>query len=342
MKCFWGDFMKIVVLGTGTWGTALAQLLVDNGNDVIQYGIDVNEVNDINNNHKNRKYFKDDVILPSSLKATTSLEEAMEYQDIIVLAVPTQAIRSVLKQIKPLLVGQPYLVSVAKGFDVETNKRMSEVIREVIPLTMRKEVVSLIGPGHAEEVILRLLTCVTSTSLDIECAKTIQKVFSNDYFRVYTQMDEIGAEIGVAIKNTIALASGMIEGIGLGDNARAALVTRGLAEMVRFGVFFGGEKSTYLGLTGLGDLMVTCNSYHSRNFQAGLEIGKEDSAKDFLRRNNKTVEGIRTCKVVHEIAKEKNISMPITEAVYKVLFLEHKPSKVILELMNRSLKSEER
>ena len=333
--------MKVTVLGTGTWGTALAQLLVDNKNDVIQYGIDIDEVNDINLNHKNAKYFGDEVILPPSLKATNLLEYAMEDPEIIVVAVPTQAVRGVLTQIKPLIKGRPYIVSVAKGFDPLTGKRMTEVVREVLSETHRQEVVSLIGPGHAEEVILRLLTCVTSTSIDYKAARKIQKVFSNEYFRVYTQTDEVGAEYGVAIKNTIALASGMIEGIGLGDNARAALVTRGLAEMVRFGMHFGGKKSTYLGLTGLGDLMVTCNSRHSRNFSAGLEIGKENSAVEFLNRNKKTVEGIRTCKVVYELANQNNISMPITEAVYKVLYENAKPSEVIENLMKRSLKAEE-
>lgn len=333
--------MKITVLGTGTWGTALAQLLVDNNNEVIQYGIDLEEINDINNNHKNTKYFGEDVILPSTLIATSSLEEALKDTQIIVVAVPTQAVRSVLKQVEPLITGQPYIVSAAKGFDPITKQRMSEVIRDIIPINKRQEVVSLIGPGHAEEVILRMLTCITATSLDYKVARKMQKVFSNEYFRVYTQTDEVGAEYAVAIKNTIALASGMSTGIGLGDNAKAALVTRGLAEMVRFGVYFGGKKSTYLGLTGIGDLMVTCNSYHSRNFTAGLQIGKENSAVEFLKENKRTVEGIRTCKVIYDLAKKNNISMPIIEAVYKVLYEQAKPKEVIKDLMERSLKSEE-
>ncbi len=332
--------MRIAVLGTGTWGTALAQLLCDNGNKVIMYGIEESEVNDININHLNAKYFGPDVLLPADLIATMDINKAMENAEVIILAVPTFAIRSLLRLIKPLLKNKPYLVSVAKGFDEASHKRMSEVIREEIDESLRQEVVSLIGPGHAEEVILRLLTCVTSTSRDIKTAQKMQRLFSNDYFRVYTQTDEIGAEYGVALKNAIALASGMLSGIGLGDNARAALVTRGLAEMVRFGMHFGGEERTYLGLTGLGDLMVTCNSRHSRNFMAGEEIGKANSAAYFMSHNKKTVEGIKTVKVVHEIAKEQGIDMPIMEGVYKVLFENERPRDVLQETMKRSLKPE--
>lgn len=332
--------MNITVLGTGTWGTALAQLLCDNGNKVIMYGIEKSEVDDININHLNAKYFGPDILLPADLKATMDLKEAMANHEVVILAVPTFAIRSLLKQIKPLLINKPYIISVAKGFEENSHKRMSEIIREEIDASLRQEVVSLIGPGHAEEVILRLLTCVTSTSIDLKTAQKIQKLFSNDYFRVYTQTDEIGAEYGVALKNTIALASGMLSGIGLGDNARAALVTRGLNEMVKFGMHFGGEERTYLGLTGLGDLMVTCNSRHSRNFMAGEEIGKANSAALFLKNNKKTVEGIKTAKVVHEVGLKDGLDLPIMEGVYKVLFENERPKDVISEIMKRSLKAE--
>ncbi len=332
--------MKIAILGTGTWGTALAQLLCDNSQEVIMYGIDKDEVNDIQLHHQNSKYFGLDILLPADLKATLNIKEALQGAEVIVLAVPTMALRSLLQTMKPYIQGKPYLVSVAKGFDTQSHRRISEVIREEIPQENRQEIVSLIGPGHAEEVILRLLTCVTSTSVDLSAAQVIQKLFSNDYFRVYTQTDEIGAEYSVAIKNTIAIASGMLSGIGLGDNARAALITRGLAEMVRFGTYFGGEERTYLGLTGLGDLIVTCNSRHSRNFIAGEEIGKANSSMVFLQNNQKTVEGIRTSKVVHEIAQEYHIDMPITEAVYQVLYEGKRPKDVLQELLKRELKRE--
>lgn len=332
--------MKCTVLGSGTWGTALAQVLDDNQHEVIIYGIDKDEVNDINDNHRNSKYFGKEVVLSKSLTATLNLEKALEGSEAIIVAVPTFAVRDILIKIRPLIKNQPYIISVAKGFDPGTLKRMSEVVRDIIPADERKEVVSLIGPGHAEEVILRMLTCITSTCLDESVGKVIQKMFSNHYFRVYVQTDEIGAELGVAIKNAIAIASGILGGIGLGDNAKAALVTRGLVEMIRFGVFFGGSPSTFMGLTGIGDLMVTCNSAHSRNYQAGLIIGKENSAEHFLKTNTKTVEGIRTAKIIYELAKEKDIDMPIVRSVYQVLYEGRSPKEIIYELMTRELKKE--
>ncbi len=332
--------MKCCILGSGTWGTALAQVLADNGNDVIIYGISKDEIDDIALRHKNSRYFGEDVLLPVQIRATQNIEEALDGARVIVLAVPTFAVRSLLNQIRPFLKNKPYLVSVAKGFDPDTLMRMSEVIRDVIPENMRQEVVSLIGPGHAEEVILRMLTCITATSVDEEAGKFIQSLFANPYFRVYAQTDEIGAEYGVAVKNAIAIASGISQGIGMGDNAKAALATRGLVEMMRFGVLCGGKQSTFIGLTGIGDLMVTCNSVHSRNYQAGYEIGKANSAEEFLRTNTKTVEGIRTAKIVYELAKEKGIEMPIITAVYDVIFRGRKPTEVVNELMTRELKKE--
>lgn len=332
--------MKCCVLGSGTWGTALAQVLADNKQSVTIYGIDKDEVNDLQTNHQNTKYFDSDVIIPESIKATLNLEEALCDSEVIVLAVPTFAIRFLLNQIKPMIKGRPYLVSVAKGFDPSSSKRMSEVIREIIPLSSRQEVVSLIGPGHAEEVIYRMLTCITSTCIDEETGRFIQKLFSNLYFRVYVQTDEIGAEYGAAIKNAIAIASGISQGIGMGDNAKAALATRGLVEMIRFGTLCGGKEATFMGLTGIGDLMVTCNSIHSRNYQAGYEIGKNNSAKEFLKHNTKTVEGIKTAKNIHDLALEKNIEMPIVNAVYQILYENKSPQEAVYELMTRELKKE--
>ncbi len=204
-----------------------------------------------------------------------------------------------------------------------------------------KDVVSLIGPSHAEEVVEGLLTVINAVCKNDESAKIVQETFSNSYFRVYRNTDVVGAEIGVALKNIIALASGVLSGLGQGDNARAALMTRGLAEIVRYGTHFGGNLETYLGLTGVGDLIVTCTSVHSRNFQAGYQIGKANDAKEFLKNNQKTVEGIRSAEIVYHVAKEKGISMPIVNEVYATLFENKKPSDAILDLMGRELKSED-
>ena len=330
--------MKISVLGSGSWGCALAQILVRNGHDVVVWGIDETEVNDINQNHQNSRYFKD-VKLDERLKATTDMS-LIAGSEALLLAVPSMAIDSVMADAEKYCTEPFYVINVAKGFHPVTHERMSEVIKKAVSKDKLKDVVSLIGPSHAEEVVIGLLTCVNAVCENDASAKVIQETFSNDAFRVYRNTDVIGAEIGVALKNVMAIASGILTGLGQGDNARAALMTRGLAEIARYGVSMGGKAETYLGLDGVGDLIVTCTSYHSRNFTAGLEVGQADSAEEFLRNNTRTVEGVRCAKVVYEEAKKYGISMPITDQVYKVLFEGKKPSVAMSELMSRELKAE--
>lgn len=330
--------MKISVLGSGSWGTALAQAALENNQEVMLWGKDSQEVEDINTNHCNSKYFPD-IPLNPNLKATTNLEE-IKGSDIILLAVPTIAIESVCQMAAELLEKPVIVINVAKGFHPVTHERLSEVIKKNMPKEKLKDVVSLIGPSHAEEVVVRLLTSINAVCENEESAQLVQEFFSNDYFRIYRSTDVIGSEIGVAVKNIMALASGILSGIGQGDNARAALMTRGLAEMARYGIAFGGKPETYLGLTGVGDLIVTCTSVHSRNFQAGLMIGQNDSAEVFWDTNTKTVEGVKTAKVVYEVAKQLQIPMPITEQVYQVLYEGKRPSLALNDLMARELKSE--
>ena len=329
--------MKTVILGTGSWGTALAQVLADNEKEVLMWGICEEEIIDINENHHNSKYFSCEI--NHAVKAERDISCVAD-ADILLLAVPSIAIENVLLQAAGHLSKQVIVINVAKGFHPVTHERLSDVIRRTMPAGTLKNVVSLIGPSHAEEVILRMLTCVNAVSVDEECARIVQHLFSNEYFRVYRNTDEIGAETGVAIKNIMAIASGVLTGIGQGDNARAALMTRGLAEMSRYGIAAGGRKETYLGLDGVGDLIVTCTSRHSRNFQAGYEIGREGGAAAFLARNKKTVEGISACKIVYEEAHKKGISMPITDQVYAVLFEGKTPADAVSELMLRDLKAE--
>ena len=330
--------MKISVLGSGSWGCALAQILVRNGHEVVVWGIDETEVNDINQNHQNSRYFKD-VKLDERLKATTDMS-LIAGSEALLLAVPSMAIDSVMENAEKYCTEPFYVINVAKGFHPVTHERMSEVIKKAVSKDKLKDVVSLIGPSHAEEVVIGLMTCVNAVCENDASAKVIQETFSNDAFRVYRNTDVIGAEIGVALKNVMAIASGILTGLGQGDNARAALMTRGLAEIARYGVAMGGKAETYLGLDGVGDLIVTCTSYHSRNFTAGLEIGKANSAEEFLRNNKRTVEGVRCAKVVYEEALKHGISMPITDQVYKVLFEGKKPSSALSELMSRELKAE--
>lgn len=329
--------MKIRVIGSGSWATALAQVLADNHQDVKIYGISQTEVDDINNNHQNSTFYPGVDINPA-LTATTDINVVKD-ADVVLLGVPVMALESVCLQIKDLIDHPVYVINVAKGFHPDTHERLSVVIKRLLGEHLI-DVISLIGPSHAEEVILRLLTCVNSVCENEESAKVIQELFSNDYFRVYTNTDVIGAEIAAALKNVMAIASGMITGLEQGDNARAALMTRGLYEITRFGLAQGGKQETFLGLNGVGDLIVTCSSLHSRNFQAGLAIGKSGDAKAFLASNKKTTEGVNTTRVVHLMAKEMGVEMPITEQVYRILFEGLAPQDAISELMNRSLKRE--
>ncbi len=330
--------MKITVLGSGSWGTALAQVLADNHHSVTIWGKDLDEVVDIHMYHQNEKYFPG-IHINEDVEATNDLSLANK-ADIVVLAVPTGAIEDVCKLINKQFHKKIIIVNVAKGFHPVTHKRLSVVIKETVNEEILEDVVSLIGPSHAEEVIQRLLTTINAVCENEESSIKVQQAFSNNYFRVYRNTDVIGAETGVAIKNIIAIASGILSGLGLGDNARAALMTRGLAEMSRYGTYFGAKPDTYLGLTGVGDLIVTCTSVHSRNFQAGLLIGTHDSARIFWDTNTKTVEGVKAAKVIYEEAKKLNISMPITEQVYRVLYENVPPSQSVLELMQRELKAE--
>ena len=330
--------MRIGILGSGSWGTALAQVLSDNGNDVLLYGVVASEVNDINVNHRNSAFFGDAPV-NESVRATLDISDIAGYNDIIVIAVPTKFITDALKNVKPYISESTVIVNVSKGFEMSTNKRMSDCIRDALSGVSYRGFASLIGPSHAEEVILRKLTSLCAVSLDKSIAEEIQVAFSNNYLRVYVTSDEVGAEYGVAIKNIIAIASGMLEGIGYGDNAKAALITRGLQEMIRYGTSKGGCQSTFFGLTGVGDLIVTCFSPHSRNYRAGLLIGKADSVSA-LEGNSSTVEGVNSCKSVYEDAEKSGIEMPIVSAVYRVLFMGSKPSDEVEAIMNRPLKSE--
>lgn len=331
---------KIAVLGTGTWATALSRVLYDNGHQPCMYGIEKSQVEDINHRHRNSMFFGD-LVLESGIIATLELEEALQDAEYILITIPTQFVKETLLKLKPLITKKIVVINASKGFDLGTNMRMSDTIRSVLDSSLIYPVVSLIGPSHAEEVVIRMLTTVCAVSLDDEMAAKVQCLFSNSYFRVYRIHDELGAEYGVAIKNVIAVAAGALEGLGYGDNTKAALITRGLAEMVRYGMKKGGKLETYMGLTGVGDLIVTCSSKHSRNFQAGLEIGRSNDAKSFMENNTKTCEGIRTCKVIYEDAKNyPDIEVPIISAIYEVLYKGQEPKAVIQKLMQRELKVE--
>jgi glycerol-3-phosphate dehydrogenase (NAD(P)+) len=330
--------MNIVVIGSGSWGTALAQVLCDNQHQVTLLGKNIQELNEINEHHTNSRYFPK-VELHPGIQASSDFS-LCNRADFIVLAVPSIAIEDVIATLNSVLEKPKVIINVAKGFHPSTHERLSVFIKHHLNDAKLLDVVSLIGPSHAEEVVLRLPTTLNAVCANEAAAQSVQELFSNAYFRVYRNTDEIGSEIAVAVKNVIALGSGMLSGLGFGDNARAALITRGLAEITRFGLASGAKPDTFLGLAGVGDLIVTCTSPHSRNFQAGLRIGKENSAAGFMRENVKTVEGVFAAKIVHEEALRLGIEMPITHEIYNILYEGTQPSDALKRLMSRSLKVE--
>lgn len=326
---------KVGFIGGGSFGTALGILLANKGNEVYIYDKDQSVVDDININRKNDRYIKD-LNIPSNLTAYNNLDDAIEGIDYLVLAVPSHIIRIVARSLKGKLDANVPIVSIAKGIEEGTDMRLSEVINEELP----NKVVVLSGPSHAEEVALQIPTTLVVTSTDMECAKEIQDLFMNSYFRVYTNDDIVGVEIGGAVKNIIALAAGVIDGIGYGDNTKAALMTRGMKEISRIGVALGGKEDTFYGLTGMGDLIVTCTSMHSRNRRAGILIGKGETLDSALKEVGMVVEGVKACKAFYELKEKMNISMPITDSLYKVLFQGKSAEEGVKELMERDKKNE--
>ncbi len=332
--------MKAAVLGTGAWGTALAQVLADNGWDVCCWGIVEKQVQDIRDLHTNSTYFEH-LSLPRNLTATDDLKEAIENASVIVVAVPSFAVRSTIEKAGPFLMKGALPVSVAKGFDPQTGGFMSQVIRQCLPRESGcMDVVTLAGPSFAVEVAQRLATAIVAASPTLASAKRCQECFSNSYFRVYTNDDEIGAELCGAVKNVIALAAGCLDGMGFKINTRSALITRGLLEMDKIVVASGGQTSTVYGLTGLGDLVLTCSSSTSRNYQLGYRIGQVGS-KQALAENRNTVEGVKACELLIERARKLGVDLPICESIYHVIYEGEDPRLVVSSLMNRPLKSEE-
>ena len=323
---------KVCVLGAGSWGSALALVLAKNGYDVSLWTRDKEQADSINKTKENTDYLPG-VLFPNNIKVTTNIEDSVSNSKLIVLAVPSQAIRGISKQIKPFVKGEQILVDVAKGLEKGTGLRLSEVCREELP---NNPYVTLSGPSHAEEVARDIPTTVVVASEDLEIAQKVQDIFMSPKFRVYTNPDIVGVELGGALKNIIAFGAGICDGLGLGDNAKAALMTRGIREISRLGVAMGANTSTFSGLSGIGDLIVTCTSMHSRNRRAGILIGQGKSLEETLKEVKMVVEGITATEVAYEVAKELNIDMPITNAIYSVLHGGCSADEVVMELMMRN------
>ena len=325
---------RIAVLGAGSWGSTLASVLVENGHDVNIWARRDEQAGEINQYHTNEKYLPG-VKLPESLQAHSSLAQCLKDRDIVVFVVPSHSMREVARQVKPYLSENTLIVHATKGFELESWKRMSEVLLEELGESFHDRLVVLSGPSHAEEVIRKCPTTVVVASTRSSAAEKIQTLFMNNYFRVYTNPDVVGVEVGGALKNVIALASGLADGLQFGDNAKAALMTRGLAEIARLGSAMGAEPITFAGLAGIGDLFVTCTSKHSRNFRAGNMLSQGKKLDEVLKEMGMVVEGVKTTRAAQALKKRYNVEMPINEQLYLVLFEDKEPRQAVKELMER-------
>jgi glycerol-3-phosphate dehydrogenase (NAD(P)+) len=325
---------KILVLGPGSWGTALSQVLNDNGHDVRIWGNNPQQISEINTKHTNTLYFKD-VVLDSKIVGYDDLSLALADVDAILFVVPTSVTRLVAKQVAQLLDHKVVVMHASKGLEQGTHERISTILEEEIPLKLRSEIVVVSGPSHAEETIVRDLTLITAASKRLEDAKYVQALFSNDYFRLYTNDDVIGVETAAALKNVIAVGAGALHGLGFGDNAKAAIITRGLAEITRLGVAMGANPMTYIGLSGVGDLIVTGTSIHSRNWRAGDALGRGEKIADIEANMGMVIEGVSTTKVAYELAQMLKIDMPIVNAIYHVIYEGAEIKDSIIQLMRR-------
>lgn len=328
--------MKAGIMGAGSWGTAIACHLGKKGYDVSIWDRNEQLISDINRTKTNERYLSG-VVIPENVSGTNEIDKCVENTEIIVIAVPSQGVRDVCTRLKGHINENQYFVSLAKGIENGTLKRVSEVIFEFFP----KNPIGIIsGPSHAEEVSRDIPTTVVSSSVSLEVAEYLQDVFITPSFRVYTNPDIIGVELGAAIKNVIALAAGISDGLGYGDNTKAALMTRGIAEIARLGIAMGAEPLTFAGLSGIGDLIVTCTSNHSRNRRAGILIGKGMSVEEAVKEVKMVVEGITTTKSVYELSKKLDIDMPINSQLYEVLFEGKEPAGAVQELMMRNKRHE--
>ncbi|WP_048602329.1 NAD(P)H-dependent glycerol-3-phosphate dehydrogenase [Rubeoparvulum massiliense] len=331
---------RTAVIGAGSWGTALSMVLTDNGYPVSLWTRSEDQVAEINSMHTNRHYLPE-ATLSSQIVATSNLENAVVNAQLIVIAVPSHAMREVVVQLRPYLKQEQIVVHVTKGLETSTLQRMSEVIRAELPTSLHDRIAVLSGPSHAEEVSRRDPTTVVVASEDLALAEQVQDIFSNDtYFRVYTNHDVIGVELGGALKNIIALGAGLNDGLNFGDNARAALMTRGLAEISRVGIAMGAQPLTFAGLAGVGDLIVTCTSKHSRNWRAGHMLAEGYNLEQVLEQMGMVVEGIKTTKAAYALSQQLQIEMPITKELYLVLFEGKAPRQAVLDLMGRVRRNE--
>ena len=328
---------KVCVLGAGSWGTALAIVLAENAKEVVMWTKCETQKREMSIDRTNTKYLKG-IEIPSNISVTLDIEDAIKESEIIVIAVPSQAVRTICEKIDKYLDESQIIVNVSKGLEKQTGMRMSEVVKDVLP---KVKYTILSGPSHAEEVAKKIPTTVVVSSLDDDnSSEIVQNAFMTSTFRVYTNNDIVGVELGGTMKNIIALGCGICDGLGYGDNTKSALITRGLHEMKLLGVSLGAQESTFNGLSGIGDLIVTCTSTHSRNRNAGFLIGQGYTKEEAIEKVEMVVEGITAVESVYSKSRELNKEFPILESLYDILFNNKKAETALLELMNRDKKSE--
>jgi glycerol-3-phosphate dehydrogenase (NAD(P)+) len=329
---------RAAVLGSGSWGTAFGKVLADAGNDVVLWARRGELAEAVRERHENADYLPG-IALPPNLTATDDAQQAVDGADFVVLAVPSQSLRDNLSAVAPALGRETLLVSLMKGVELGTTKRMSEVVCEVADVPAR-QVAVVTGPNLAKEIAMGQPAATVVACEDVEAAARLQAACLTGYFRPYTNVDVVGCELGGAVKNVIALATGMAEGMGFGDNTKASLITRGLAETARLGAALGADPLTFSGLAGLGDLVATCTSPLSRNRTFGERLGRGETLEEILARKQQTAEGVKSCRSILDLARKHDVDMPITEHVVAVVHEGMTPTDMVRGLMRREAKSE--
>jgi glycerol-3-phosphate dehydrogenase (NAD(P)+) len=330
---------RITVLGAGSWGIAVSVLLNGIGHRVKLWEFDPEEAERLSSRRELKEKLPG-VILPPRVEITSRLDGAVSQADILALALPSHTVRGVARKLARLQLENPILVNLAKGIENKTLMRMSEVLKQELPARLHERITTLSGPSHAEEVARKIPTTVVVAGFKEEIARRVQRAFMTPHFRVYTNSDLMGVELGGSLKNVIAIASGICDGMGLGDNSKGALLSRGLAEIIRLGEKLGAKRETFSGLSGLGDLVTTCMSRFSRNRFVGEQIGKGKSLARVQAGMTMVAEGVKTTRSAYQLSLRHEVEMPITRQVYRVLFHGKKPKRAIMELMTRDPKSE--
>lgn len=331
--------LKIAVIGAGSWGTTLANLLAEKGYPVILWCFEEDLATRMQQSRINDLYLPG-VALSKNLQTTNNLRQAVSERQLLLFVTPSQVTRKVVKQALPVISRQALIVSASKGIENDTLMLLSQVFEELLPESMHSRFSFLSGPSFAKEVCTGMPTAVVVAARDAEVATTVQQIFSTERFRVYTHTDIIGVELGGAMKNVIALAAGVVAGLGFGHNTRSALITRGLAEMTRLGIRLGGVAETFAGLAGMGDLVLTCTGDLSRNRSVGIELGKGRKLDEVLAEMQMVAEGVKTTLAAYQLADKLGVEVPIIEQMYLLLYRDKDPHQAVIDLMSRNLKSE--